>query len=162
MAAATFFLYFVFFIHSYSTLIHIHAFAEASLRFFHCFFVQKEKPPWGAERGFELGPNWATLHPTEPRCTYWATLHTYWARLHTDWATLHLLSHAAHWLSHAAPTEPRCSLLSHAAPLILIRHITFSVGNLHSLCIDTYVCIQSGDFNMSSEGSVQVYKYMSC
>jgi hypothetical protein len=34
VAAATFFLYFVFFIHSYITFIHIHAFVEASLRFF--------------------------------------------------------------------------------------------------------------------------------
>jgi len=34
-------------------------------------FAQREKPPWGAEPGIELGPaiQQASALPTEPRCT---------------------------------------------------------------------------------------------
>ncbi len=105
-----FFLFFVFFIHSNSTFIHIHSPRPPSVFFIASLLRRKNLP------GVPSGDFYSGL--TEPRCS--------------------LLSHAAHWLSHAALTELRCTLLSHAAPFILIRHITFSVGNLHSLCIDTY------------------------
>jgi hypothetical protein len=59
-AAATLFIYFVFYnhihsyLHSYNTLIHLHSLRPLSV--FFIAFAQREKPPRGAESGFELGP----------------------------------------------------------------------------------------------------------
>jgi hypothetical protein len=59
------------FIITFIQYIHFHPFAEASLLFFIACFAQREKPPWGAEPGFELGPaiQQASALPAEPRCT---------------------------------------------------------------------------------------------
>jgi hypothetical protein len=59
-------------------------------------FAQREKPPWGAEPGFELGPaiKQASALPTEPCCT---------------------LSEPCCTLS-----EPCCTLLNHAAPYMCL------------------------------------------
>ncbi len=47
-------------------------FAEASLHFFIALVLSEEKPPWGAEPRFELGPalQHASALPTELRFTH--------------------------------------------------------------------------------------------
>ncbi len=73
VAAAT-----LLFILSFSSIHnHIHTvYSFTSIRrglspFLHSCFAQREKPPWGAEPGFELGPaiQQASALPTEPRGT---------------------------------------------------------------------------------------------
>ncbi len=111
--------------------IYSYPFAEASLIFFIACFAQTEKPPWGAEPRFELGPaiQQASALSTEPRCTLKSHAAPFWATLHPTEQRCTLLSHAAPWLSDAAPywatlhpTEPRCTLLSHAAPYWATLH----------------------------------------
>ncbi len=60
VAVATLFIYFCLlqshtFIITFVQYTHPSPFAEASLRFLHCF-RSAEKTSWGAEPGFELGP----------------------------------------------------------------------------------------------------------
>ncbi len=74
VAGATLFIYFVFFntcilnhIHTIQSFIHLHSPRPLSISPFpHCT-CSGEKPPWGAEPSFELGP--ASALPTELRCT---------------------------------------------------------------------------------------------
>ncbi len=68
-------------------------------------------------------PYWATLHPTEQRCTLLSNAAPYWATLHPNWATLHptelhctLLSYATACWTRLHSTELRCNLLNCAAP----------------------------------------------
>jgi len=51
--------------------IHPSPVAEASLHFLIALVLSGEKPPWGAEPRFELGPavQQASALPTELRCT---------------------------------------------------------------------------------------------
>ncbi len=67
---------------------------ENKVLLFLLVFAQREKTPWGAEPGFELGPaiKQASALPTEPCCTLPVR-----AMLHPIWAMLH-------------PIEPRCTL----------------------------------------------------
>ncbi len=53
---------------------------------------------------------WATLHPTELRCTLLSFAASYWATFHPNWATHQPDGDALH------PTELRCTLLSYASP----------------------------------------------
>ncbi len=78
MAVATLFISFVFFntcmpnhIHTMIQYIHPSPVAEASLHFLIALVLSGEKPPWGAEPRFELGPavQQASALPTELRCT---------------------------------------------------------------------------------------------
>jgi hypothetical protein len=61
MTDATHFIYFVFFHYTFLIIhsvqyIHPSSYAEASLRFLHCFFTQREKPSCSTGPRFELGP----------------------------------------------------------------------------------------------------------
>ncbi len=72
---------------SYNTLIRLHSPKPLSVFFIAFAQAQREKPPWGAEPGFELGPalQQASALPTE-LCSM---LHPNWAMLHPKWAMLH-------------------------------------------------------------------------
>ncbi len=69
---------FIFFLHTFIITfiryVHSYSFAEVSLLFLHCFFAQREKPPWGAEPGFELEPavQQASALPTKPRSHFFS------------------------------------------------------------------------------------------
>jgi hypothetical protein len=76
MAVATLIIYFVFFytcipnhIHTMIQYIHPSSFAKASLLI--ALVLSGEKPPWGAEPRYELGPalQQASALPIELRCT---------------------------------------------------------------------------------------------
>jgi hypothetical protein len=77
-AVATLFIYFVFFktcipnhIHTMIKYSHLSPFAEASLHFLFALVLSEDKPPWGTELRFELGPAFeqASAPPTELHCT---------------------------------------------------------------------------------------------
>ncbi len=109
MAAATLFIYFYLFqFHTFIIIFiqYIHPLSISSL-----LVAQREKPPWGADPRFVLGPakHQASALPTELRCTLTELRFTLtelhctlnWVTLHLNWATLHP------WLTYARPNWAR-------------------------------------------------------
>jgi hypothetical protein len=74
VAVATLFIYFFylfFLLQSHTFIITFVQYPQSSISIFFIAFAQREKPPWGAEPGFELGPavQQASAPPTELCCT---------------------------------------------------------------------------------------------